>query len=127
MRKKLGLTALFVCITLLLVCSCASKPDKEAFGTVTGDASASGEKMYFPVFIEGLRVYARMDTTSVHELLQKGDRVKVRLSDTNYAKALETAPTAQLIEKIAAAEKPAEKIEEKVADKPKKKRPTTKH
>ena len=113
MQRKTGFKVLVICLALLFVNACSSwsqkEPITEAIGTVIGDPTATGEKMFFPVFVEELEVIARLDSTSVHELIQKGDRVKISLIDLNYAKRINSTPIAHLITRIEIKEKPHKK------------------
>jgi hypothetical protein len=101
MQRRIGFNVLLVCLGLLFIYSCSNKESTtEAIGTVIGDPTATGEKMFFPVFVEEWGVIAKLDSTSVHELIQKGDRVKISLINLNYAKKLNSAPIANLIKRI---------------------------
>jgi hypothetical protein len=107
MERKIGFNVLLICLALLFICSCSHKESTiEAIGTIIGDPTVNREKMFFPVFVEELGVIARLDSTSVHELIQKGDRVKISLIDLNYAKRINSVPIANLIKRIEIKEKP---------------------
>jgi hypothetical protein len=62
--------------------------------------------MFFPVFVEEQGVIARLDSTSVHELIQNGDRIKISLIGLDYAKKINSTPIAKLIIRIEIKEKP---------------------
>ena len=113
MQSKIVFNVLLICLAFLFIYSCSSwsqkEPTTEAIGTVIGDPTATGEKMFFPVFVEELEVIAKLDSTSVHELIQKGDRVKISLIDLNYAKRINSTPIAHLITRIEIKEKPHKK------------------
>ena len=113
MQSKFVFNVLLICLVFLFIYSCSSwsqkEPTTEAIGTVIGDPTATGEKMFSPVFVEELEVIARLDSTSVHELIQKGDRVKISLIDLNYAKRINSTPIAHLITRIEIKEKPHKK------------------
>ncbi len=101
---------LLICLTLLFIYSCSNqKSTTEAIGTIIGDPTATGEKIFFPVLVEERGIIARLDSTSVHELIQKGDRVKISLIDLNYAMKLKAAPIANLKKRIEIKEKPQNK------------------
>ena len=107
MLRKIGFNLLLICFVLLFNCSCSQKNSTiAAMGTIIGDPTAAGEKMFFPVFVEELGVIARLDSISVHELVQKGDQVKISLIDFNYAKRINAAPIANLIKRIETEVKP---------------------
>jgi len=87
-------------VMMSMFVACTKEVTLEETATVISEPTITGEKVVFPVYLEQSKIMAQMPISASKEAIQKGDRVRVQVTDIGRAIKKGWAPVVKFEEKI---------------------------